>query len=1079
MDDHRARQEVNRRMRLSKITLSGFKSFAERTEFLFDEPVTGIVGPNGCGKSNVVDAIKWVLGERSAKSLRGDAMLDVIFAGSAARKAMGAATVTLTFDNPILDRPADERGPARLLGVDTEEVDVTRRLYRDGRSEYLINAKKCRLRDIKELFLDTGIGTNAYSIIEQGRVDAMLMANPIERRAIFEEAAGVAKFKVRKVEAQRKLEKSEVNLVRVREQLASTERRLRIVRRQAAKAKRFKELDARYRELRMAVTLDTYHELREQLIGLTSRIADLETQRNGLLEEVTQLEDEKQTAEAGRHELQLTERELEQRRLEYVAARKQAEQRRDIMQRNLNDARQHAVEDRDRLAELDARIDALQQQVDEAVKGIDAAATRVAEAEQRVADVTRRRADLQQSVVERRERFDHLREAIDRTEHEHGRTTARIESLEARSSELGAQGQRLTVRAAQIDRDRAECVHGIEEAETKHIAAQEEVDRIEAQLAEHDRAAAALGERQAELTELLADARHERAALESRLHLLEEMQQAREGLGDAVKSVLDDQERFPGVTGLVADVIDTERKYARLIETALGSDLHLLLVRETQDLARIRSQLTDLPGRAGFLVLDERPVNGSNGALRDLPGWVTPLLSVIRIQPHARAAIERLFVRTVLVWDLSAARMLAAGPLRGWRFITHAGELLDGDGRVYGGKAAAEQAGAGWLSRRLELGELRGRVLATDSRIVGHNAQLNDLITESAQQQQQLEASAEQLHDARRAVVEDQYQAQRLRTDLERFDRERALVQSEQRELQQRTGELDSEQHELESKREELEASLTAKQELFTTVEREFEEAQAEADEAQERLTSARLELSEVSSKHEAARRERRHLELTIEEATRQHEISTQQLHRRLSQSEQYEASIADAEEEIVNTGAALDEHAKRSTELADRLREAHEVVRQTAERLEGSRIRVSQLDRDYNAVELSRREAEIKRETLEERSLEEIELDLAEAYVPYRMQREEESFTPMDRDPAELEIDELRDMLRKLGNVNLDAIEEELQLEERNEELINQVEDIDTAVTQLQHVDRRTRTHEPNPVRGDVQHDPPALCGQ
>ena len=250
-------------MRLAKITIAGFKSFADATEFRFDLPITGIVGPNGCGKSNVVDAIKWVLGERSAKSLRGDAMLDVIFAGSAARKPLGAASVTLTFDNPELDaqvaisrsaepgaeltidgdedheaadlgnrqvtQAPDRHITNRLLNIDCDRVDVTRRLYRDGTSEYLINDNKVRLRDIKELFMDTGIGTHAYSIIEQGRVDAMLMANPIERRSILEEAAGVAKFKARKIEAARKLERSEVNLVRVREELANTERRLRIV----------------------------------------------------------------------------------------------------------------------------------------------------------------------------------------------------------------------------------------------------------------------------------------------------------------------------------------------------------------------------------------------------------------------------------------------------------------------------------------------------------------------------------------------------------------------------------------------------------------------------------------------------------------------------------------------------------------------------------------------------------------------------------------------------------------------------------------------------------------------------------
>ena len=264
-------------MRLAKLTVSGFKSFADQTEFRFDAPITGIVGPNGCGKSNVVDAIKWVLGERSAKSLRGGAMLDVIFAGSASRKPAGMATVTLTFDNPVLEKVLvpisaavnasqlvepelvhegdDEdqservidrdRARNRGLPIDSEVVEVTRRLTADGKSDYIINGRKARLKDIRDLFLDTGIGNDGYSIIEQGKVEAMLLASPAERRSILEEAAGVARFRVRKIESSRKLEAAERNLVQLREQLASTERRLRIVRGQAEKAKRFLEFETR------------------------------------------------------------------------------------------------------------------------------------------------------------------------------------------------------------------------------------------------------------------------------------------------------------------------------------------------------------------------------------------------------------------------------------------------------------------------------------------------------------------------------------------------------------------------------------------------------------------------------------------------------------------------------------------------------------------------------------------------------------------------------------------------------------------------------------------------------------------
>src|SRR5271165_3139021 len=196
-------------MRLKKLILHGFKSFADRTEFVFDSPITGIVGPNGCGKSNVVDGFKWVLGEQSAKSLRGEAMADVIFNGSGARKPAGMAEVILVFDNPKKD------DGSRTLNLDLDEVAVGRRLFRDGTSEYQLNNHLSRLKDVRELFLDTGVGVDAYSVIEQGRVAALLDANPEERRVIFEEAAGISKFKQRKKEAQRKLERVDANLLRV------------------------------------------------------------------------------------------------------------------------------------------------------------------------------------------------------------------------------------------------------------------------------------------------------------------------------------------------------------------------------------------------------------------------------------------------------------------------------------------------------------------------------------------------------------------------------------------------------------------------------------------------------------------------------------------------------------------------------------------------------------------------------------------------------------------------------------------------------------------------------------------------
>ncbi|MHC5023581.1 MAG: chromosome segregation protein SMC [Planctomycetota bacterium] len=1045
------------RMRLAKVSVSGFKSFADPVEFHFDAPITGIVGPNGCGKSNVVDAIKWVLGERSAKSLRGDAMLDVIFAGSAARKPLGAASVTLTFDNPPRPLAPSSNGEGegrRWLDVDTEQVDVTRRLYRDGRSEYLINGRKVRLRDIKELFMDTGVGTHAYSIIEQGRVDAMLMANPIERRAILEEAAGVAKFRARRAEAARKLERSEVNLVRVREQLASTERRLRIVRGQAVKARRFRELDAQYRQLRTDLALDAYHELRTRLEGLTSQIAELEERRSALTISLRDLEDEKQAAEIARHELQGRQRDLEQQRLEQVAACKHADQRREITERNIAEARQHIDEDRERLAEFKQRIDGLEGQEQDAESGIAAAAERVADADRLVRHLGEEQVGLQQAAVEARDQGVQARDRVNRIEQRQAELAATLESVNGRAADLTEQLDRLARRHDELQAERRRTEITLQDAAVAHDDARADVDRLEAALAEHDQAAASLGERHAALSEQLGGARHERAALESRLHLLREMHDAREGLGAAVKTILDQPEDFPGVRGLLADAIDTDRKHAPLVEAALGENLQLLLVERVDDLQRLAPTLRELRKRVGFVAAewigDEDDTHGPD-RLNDLdPKGAAPLLSQMQVRPDARRVVDRLLRRTAIVWDVQAALMLGRGPLRGWRFVTRQGEVIEPDGRITIGTSESSTAD-GWLTRRIELNELGIRMAGLDQRIMALQNELSELASESEQAKAQLARLNEQLHDARHRAVDADYQAQQRQNDLERLEREIASLGGEREDLESRIDDLQAERGRVTAELDAVQADLARHSDELTQAEQALQEAQSAGDAGRERLTAAKIELGQLNEKLEASRRERRHISSVLEETRRQHDICAQQLHRRLSQIEQYEATIADAARERETAERIAREVAAASEALDEELSAAAQRVESGAHRLQAARAAAGRVDRDYHAVEISRRETEVKREALEDRTLSDLDLDLAEAYVAHRPVRDEASFESLDRDEAQTTVDTLREEIRKLGNVNLDSIEEEATLEDRNTDLVQQVEDIDNAVGQLQ----------------------------
>src|SRR6266852_2496846 len=246
---------------LKRLELVGFKSFADKTEFSFANGITAIVGPNGSGKSNIVDAVRWVLGEQSAKSLRGGEMADVIFNGSTTRRSLGMAEVTMTFDNS-----------RRVLATEAAEVQITRRVYRDGEGEYLINHQASRLRDIKELFLGSGAGTDAYCVIEQGKVDVLLQASTKDRRTIFEEAAGISRFKAKKVETLRKLERVDQNLMRLRDIIDEVDKQLRSVKLQASKAQRHQEYSGRLKELRVALGYQEYQKLSERLREETTKL---------------------------------------------------------------------------------------------------------------------------------------------------------------------------------------------------------------------------------------------------------------------------------------------------------------------------------------------------------------------------------------------------------------------------------------------------------------------------------------------------------------------------------------------------------------------------------------------------------------------------------------------------------------------------------------------------------------------------------------------------------------------------------------------------------------------------------------
>ncbi len=1105
--------EVRPTMRLKRLTVQGFKSFADRTEFSFDDAVTGIVGPNGCGKSNVVDAIKWVLGERSSKSLRGKEMIDVIFAGSAGRKPAGMASVSLAFENPVAPASSrskltddPNRGPGASLGssesdeqttrrtdevagddnpdpstpdpspqtpdpqdevllldrntstrqlpIDADEVEIERRLYRDGTSQYLINAKRARLKDIRELFYDTGIGADAYSIIEQGKVDAMLMAGPKERRAIFEEAAGIARYKQRRVESQRKLEKTERNLIQTREDLDGTERRLRMVKGQAAKAERFKLFDAELRAWRAALAFDEYHELRERLHGLTSRLADLQKQRDAAREKIDAVEQAKREIDAERARVLERTREIERDRTDLEHAIASSRQRREHAERAIVESTARLDADRQRLSDLADRCESLETEIREHESAIESLATRLEDAESQVETSNAARTSAMESLNEHQGHLARFRAAIADIDREQSNLKASIQADERQIETLNEQISRAAHRRDALAEDAqtaATRTHDLEadaERLTDRVA---ELDRV---IADRDRSLASLSEGRGELASELSDLERRHTSLDARRATLDEMVASREGLSDAARTVLDRKARgdgFASVLAPLADLLKVDSDAAPLVESALADRLRALVVPSITAMPSA-AELASLEGRVEFLPIHALTHDRQGYPLDAMPSEgleIRCARNAVRARADAPAGLDhlldRLLSRTFFVKDLDAALMLAAGPRAGSRFVTESGEILEPDGRILAGPTTADQ-GAGILQRQAELTELRSELATLDTEIQSARERLRQVDAETALLADARAEAVSEHTGAQRAQIAAQSERERVRSEHQRLTRELSSLDEEHAELTGRVQRIAADRDELQSRLDSLTRLRDEQSESASEAERELERARESADVASESLSAARVESSRVAEQLAGAKREQSSHRLALDEATRQQRDLTQQIERLNAQIEEHTGAIADAERAIAEAQA-------RSDELAALLEDQHSLIesidpraRDLAERLHAGRQHVEHLDRDWQSLEISRREAEVKRETLEERALEDDTIDLCLEYPAYRAVMDGGEITPIDRNEGRTHAKELKQEIKKLGNVNLDAIDEAKKLETRNEELIAQVADIDQA---------------------------------
>jgi chromosome segregation protein len=1035
-------------MKLRKLILSGFKSFADRTQFEFDDGVSCIVGPNGCGKSNIVDAFKWVLGEQSAKSLRGSEMMDVIFNGSSSRRACGSAEVTLVFDNSdgTLQGQGDKAdGEGKQDGL----VSITRRLYRSGQSEYLINKTPSRLKDIREMFMDTGLGRDAYGLIEQGKVEAFLQASQDDRRAIFDEAAGISKYKARKKEALRKLERVEQNLLRVTDVLAEVEKRLRSIKYQAGKARNYQAYSERLKELRSLHLLAQYHQLTQNRHAVTNQLEAATDRQSAVNARIGQLESSRSAAEVESVDLERSARDLQGRSAAVGGQITTCEQRSEMLEARAGELQDQLVQNSHTCEELEARIETAQEQLADKRRQLEAKEREAQGLAAKLEELRDEHTRGEHALAGRSAEMDEAKNAAIDLMRRIAQCNNEMTGLGVREENLAAQARRLDQRSGQIDQELQQIRQQRRDQGEQLDKTQAQIDRCEEEIASASARADQLADGEQELRCQLSQAREKRSGLLSRIHALEEMQQRLEGVGKGVKKILAacKEGKLPAVRGLLGEKIDSDVAHASMVEAALSGADQLLVIDSFEALQSSRARIEQAAGsstaleflcldRAGASsLIDPGPESAVTGCLRD----------VVRCDASIRPAVMALLGNTFMVEDLESATRAASCLPGGARFVTPAGEVLEADGRVRLGSGKA----AGLISRRSELAELSGQEQALEEEI----RRLGNECDTTRQAREDLEATQKQLrkelYDANARRIECKSQLSRLEEQQSHLEREKPTVRAD-------IEGIESEIQAAGAKRDELAGKVCRLEEQSARCQERIEALQARM--ADDRRAQDQLASSITEQKVELASREQQKLSLRDALAALNRQI------------QECEASLHDARNSIDLCRQRREDALKGAAEAREEIESLYEQQKQLnaeAEDIEESRKSVSEKlneiraalsqqrkaseasSEQVNSLRVKLNEADVRIENLITRASDE-GMDLTEAYEGYEHDDQRNWQAVAD------EIDDLRGKIDRLGNVNLDAISEQEELEQRGEFLANQIEDIRNSQRELDELVKR-----------------------
>ncbi|HQD31015.1 MAG TPA: chromosome segregation protein SMC [Clostridiales bacterium] len=1025
-------------MYLKRLEMQGFKSFAEKIKLDFNCGITAVVGPNGSGKSNIADAIRWVLGEQSVKTLRGSKMEDVIFAGTEHRKPLGFAEVTIVLDNSDSTLP-----------IDYEEVAITRRVYRSGESEYLINKTNCRLKDITELLLDTGIGRDGYSVIGQGRIDEILSTRSEDRRQIFEEASGIMKYKVRKHDAEKKLELTRQNLERINDIIAELESQLEPLREQSEKARRFLDLREELKVLEVNVYLDSMKKFRDRLEVMDKQLKTVQDQindENNKLDEITRSNKEKTDLLKS-----MDERLEEAKQLFYE------------MEGNLERCSSEIKLNQEKIANLMQNIERLDTEKAELREKIEVLETEEAGKKDRLKYLERQLEEYSAKLAGFEKQMEELLKTLDEEERSIELLKSEImDKMDIQSdkklqiSNLRSHIENMQKRQRSIDTEVYQNVVEKDREKMKKEELTESIRNAEQHIKGHKEKLSGLFREREETDKMLAELRMKQAKINSdiqskssRVRTLREMEQKLEGYNRSVREVLQACHASPqfgrGIHGALAQLIEVDRKYETAIEISLGGALQNIVTQTEEDAKKaIEFLKRNKLGRATFLPISSVEGRGFDNQtmarIKQCEGFCGVASELVSHDSVYTGIIRNLLGKVVVIDNLDNGIKMARKFRYSFRIVTLDGDLLNTGGAMSGG--SLENRGTGILTRNREISELDEELKSLRQQETGVSKDIKQLTEDISRIDSDISSIENEIKNNELVKIRDESHLAQTDENLEKLTARMEMLRQEKEQLEREIKETGNELTKYELELLQIEEEISEAKKTVAEFQEKHKEDQAARDALHTDITDYKISVNSIKESIAGVNEssDRIHTEK---------ENMVMSITKKESEQERFREEIKKLEEQIEGLNARIKKHSEersgRSFEI-DRLTEERKILEEDiydiVNKINDTNKTILLLQEEYSRTEVRKTRLEAEMEALQDRIWNEYELTYSSAM---ELKKDVGSLTSAQR-----RINEIKNMIKELGPINVAAIDDYIKTKDRYEFMTNQRNDMEQAREKL-----------------------------